>query len=208
MTDSIFRSVREDARFYRRLHYGCDSGGGLLVLAVLQSPGFWLLAFQRLARYSTVRRNRRNPLWWVIRLLEGIGVLLSAILCRSEFMADCEIRGPLYLSGKGYYMFGALAVGTDCIIHHNVTFGMTVANGVAHRPIVGDRVWIGANCVIAGKVQIGDGATILPNTFLTFSVPPKCVVRGNPARIVIREFDNSSLLSSLEMFSQLPITRD
>lgn len=208
MVALLFRTLCADARFYRRLRYSRDRGGLLLVLAVLQSRGLWMLAFQRLAQYSTAYRDTRSPVWWVIRLLEGVGVVFSAIVCRSEFMADCNIKGPIYLSGKGYYMFGALAVGSGCIIHHNVTFGMTVANGNTHRPIVGSKVWIGPNCVIAGKVQIGDGATILPNTFLTFSVPPKCVARGNPARIVVRDFDNSTLLTSLDCQHQMPIARE
>ena len=208
MTATLFRMLCADARFYRLLRYNRDRGGLLLVLAALLSRGYWLLAFQRLANYSTANRNTRSPFWWGLRFLEGFGVLSSAILCRSEFMADCDIKGPIYLSAKGYYMFGAIAVGSGCIIHHHVTFGMTVANGIAHRPIVGDNVWIGPNCVIAGKVHIGDGATILPNTFLTFSVPPKCVARGNPARIIIRDFDNSALLSSLDIPVQVPTSRD
>ena len=205
MGASFFQALCADARFYRKIRYGRDRGGLLLVLAVLLSQGFWLLLFQRLAQYSTTHRDPRSPVWWFIRLIEGFGVLLSAIICRSEFMADCDMKGPIYLSGKGYYMFGALSVGPGCVIHHNVTFGRTVANGDTHRPIVGSNVWIGPNCVIAGKVQIGDGATILPNTFLTFSVPPRCVARGNPARIVVREFDNSALLASADIPGQLPI---
>lgn len=208
MAAPLFRMLCADARFYRKLRYNRDRGGILLVLTVLQNRGLWLLAFQRLAQYSTVHRNTRSPVWWVLRILEGVGVLLSAILCRSEFRADCDIMGPIYLSGKGYYMFGAIAIGSGCIIHHNVTFGMTVADGNTHRPIVGNKVWIGPNCVIAGKVQVGDGATILPNTFLTFSVPPRCVARGNPARIVGRDFDNSTLLSSVDIQAQIAVARD
>jgi acetyltransferase-like isoleucine patch superfamily enzyme len=44
---------------------------------------------------------------------------------------------------------------------------------------------------------VGDGATVLPGSFLTFSVSPGAVVKGNPAVIVRKNFDNSELRRSL-----------
>jgi acetyltransferase-like isoleucine patch superfamily enzyme len=38
---------------------------------------------------------------------------------------------------------------------------------------------------------------VLPGSFLTYSVPPGAVVKGNPAAIVRRNFDNSELRRSL-----------
>jgi acetyltransferase-like isoleucine patch superfamily enzyme len=58
-------------------------------------------------------------------------------------------------------------------------------------------VWIGPNCIIVGALSVGDGATVLPNSVLTFSVPAGAVVKGNPARIVRTDFDNSGLRRSL-----------
>ena len=51
--------------------------------------------------------------------------------------------------------------------------------------------------MIAGPLTIGDGATVLPGSVLTFSVPPRAVVKGNPAQIVRTNFDNSGLRRSL-----------
>ncbi len=58
-------------------------------------------------------------------------------------------------------------------------------------------MWIGPNCIIGGAITVGDGATALPGSFLTYSVPPRAVVKGNPAAIVLRCFDNSALRRSL-----------
>lgn len=81
---------------------------------------------------------------------------------------------------------------------------MAVGSGRTDRPRVGANVWIGPDCVIAGKLNIGDGATILPGSYLTFSVPPLSVVKGNPARVVRENFDNSALRKSLAIVADLP----
>jgi acetyltransferase-like isoleucine patch superfamily enzyme len=61
------------------------------------------------------------------------------------------------------------------------------------RPEIGRNVWIGSDCVVCGAITIGDGATLLPGTVLTKSIPAGVVMRGNPARLVLRNFDNSEL---------------
>ena len=126
------------------------------------------------------------------------------MLCKSEILSDCAITGPVYLSSKGLYVFGAQNVGAGSVIHHRVTFGMAATIGKPERPTIGTDVWIGPDCVIAGKLHVGDGATILPGTYLTSSVPPRSVVKGNPARVMLESFDNAALRSSLEIVTELP----
>jgi acetyltransferase-like isoleucine patch superfamily enzyme len=60
-------------------------------------------------------------------------------------------------------------------------------------PEIGKNVWIGSDCVVYGAITIGDGATLLPGTVLAKSIPPCVVMRGNPARLVVKNFDNSEL---------------
>lgn len=56
------------------------------------------------------------------------------------------------------------------------------------RPIkVGSNVQIGAFCVIAPGVTIGDGASIAPCTLVSRSVPAGAVVTGNEMRIRTRQ---------------------
>jgi len=58
---------------------------------------------------------------------------------------------------------------------------------------LGVSVWIGADCVVYGAISIGDGATLLPGTVLVKSIPAGAVMMGNPARLVLRDFDNADL---------------
>ncbi len=53
------------------------------------------------------------------------------------------------------------------------------------RPVlVRDNVWIGMNAVILKGVTIGENSVVAAGAVVTKSVPPSCVVAGNPARIV------------------------
>lgn len=53
------------------------------------------------------------------------------------------------------------------------------------KPIViGNVVWIGANCTILKGVTIGEGAIVARNSVVTKDVAPYTVVGGFPARII------------------------
>ncbi len=50
--------------------------------------------------------------------------------------------------------------------------------------IIGENVWIGDKATILPNVTIGDGVIVAANAVVTKSVPPYCVVGGNPAKII------------------------
>lgn len=196
---SFIGRLATDARFY---HVICRAGRPgqhrLLPLAALRYRGLWLLTGHRITHFSVTRRNLRSPLWWLARLSVNVTTYFSALLCRSEIRGDCHIGDCVYLSNRGYLICGADSIGSGSVIHDHCTFGYAVAEGKEGRPKIGQNVWVGPNCIIAGELSIGDGATILPGSFLTYSVPAGALVGGNPARIVRGNFDNSTLRSSLD----------
>ena len=49
---------------------------------------------------------------------------------------------------------------------------------------VGDDVWIGGRAVVDPGVTVGDGAVIGSGAVVTEDVPPKVIVKGNPASVV------------------------
>jgi len=186
-----------DARFYDGLGREGRSGTGSLAWTILHHRGLCMLTCHRIAHLCVCQRDVRNPLWWIMRLCMSFGAAFNVIYCRSQFAEDCEIDGVAYLSDHGYLFCGALSIGAGSLIHDHCTFGQKVADGGEGRPTIGKDVWIGPDCVIAGALTVGDGATVLPGSVLTFSVPPRAVVKGNPARIVQTNFDNSGLRRSV-----------
>jgi serine acetyltransferase len=194
---SFHRELMADARFYRSLVTVGAKGPRSLAWTMLCSRGLWLLTFHRIGHYCSRRRGIRNPRWWFMRLCRSFGTCFGIVLCRSQVSSDCEICSSVYLSNQGYIFCGARSIGTGSLIHDRCTFGYTVADGGEGRPVIGKNVWVGPNCIIAGSLTIGDGATILPNSFLTSSVPPGAVVKGNPAVLVRIDFDNLALRQSL-----------
>jgi serine acetyltransferase len=116
---------------------------------------------------------------------------ISQINAKSQIGNDITIDGGVCFSDEGYIMFGAKKTGTGTIIGTRVTFGKS--HNDYRCPKIGYNVWIGSDCVIYGNISIGDGATLLPNTVLSKSIPPNVVMQGNPARLVLQNFDNSEL---------------
>ena len=56
--------------------------------------------------------------------------------------------------------------------------------------VIGNDVWIGQNAVILPGVHIGDGAIIGTNSVVGSDVDPYTIVVGNPAKVLIKLFDD------------------
>lgn len=202
MTSSLLAQLRRDAVLYRRMRpRRAASRTGSLLLTALRSRGLWILEAQRIIYFSTSDRGKLRRR--IARLFRPLGMYLTAVIAKSEFLEDCHISQDVYLSNLGHIICGAQDIGAGAVIHDHCTLGGVQADGETGRPLIGRNVWIGPHCVVVGTLTIGEGATILPGTFLTFSVRPNALVAGNPARVVAETFDNTSLRGSSGM-SGLP----
>lgn len=83
----------------------------------------------------------------------------------------------------GITINGAAVLGECVNVYKGVTIGKEFRGKRTGTPTIGNRVWIGANATIVGKVNIGDNVMIAPNAFVNFDVPSNSVVFGNPAII-------------------------
>jgi serine O-acetyltransferase len=164
----------------------------LWLLAI--SPGLRFLLIHRMAHWLYLKHRNdcgRDWLWRVMLIPLGLLKLATKINTKSDIRSDCEIEGGIFFSDQGHIIFGARKTGAGTVIGTRVTVGVShLENGA---PEIGRNVWIGSDCIVYGTINIGDGATLLPGTVLTKSIPAGVVMEGNPARLVLRNFDNSEL---------------
>jgi serine O-acetyltransferase len=162
---------------------------------LIVSPGLRIILIHRLAHWLYLSHKNGGKLKWLWRvMLIPTGLLkltMMKISTKSDISKDCEIEGGVCFSDQGNIIFGAKKAGAGTVIGTRVTVGMN-RTGMG-RPEIGRNVWIGSDCVVFGAITIGDGATLLPGTVLSKSIPPGVVMQGNFPRLVLRNFDNTEL---------------
>ncbi len=152
------------------------------------SPEFsYISAFRRtryyydqIARYDGLRHKYYQFLftihnWWLDRLSRKYHI---------QIPYDTNI-------GKGFYLahFGRVIIHPKSTIGHNVNVSTGVVIGTQFRgkrkgsPTIGNYVWIGANAIIVGNINIGNNVLIAPGSYVNFDVPDGSIVIGNPGLI-------------------------
>lgn len=114
-------------------------------------------------------------------------LLLRLILRHYSYKYGFQIP-PTASIGYGLYIghFGTIVVNGNATLGNNVNLSPGVVIGQASRgklkgvPVVGNRVWIGSNAVIVGKINIGDDVLIAPGAYVNRDVPANSMVMGNP----------------------------
>ncbi len=69
-------------------------------------------------------------------------------------------------------------------IAQGVTIGAASRGARKGAPTLEDRVWVGANAIVVGKITVGHDALIAPGAYVNFDVPAMAVVLGNPGKVV------------------------
>ncbi|WP_410500017.1 CatB-related O-acetyltransferase [Chitinibacter sp. S2-10] len=73
------------------------------------------------------------------------------------------------------------------------------AGGSRGDVVIGNDVWLCANCIILSGVTIGHGAVIANGAVVTRDVPPYAVMAGNPAKLIKWRFDEPIRQALLEI---------
>jgi serine O-acetyltransferase len=119
------------------------------------------------------------------------------VIHKTTIEEDAAIGHGVWLSRKGNIIMGAKTLGKGSIVHHNVTIGYGFGSGrKMQRPQIGNNVWIGPGTVIYGNIRIGDGAVIAANSVVNRHVPPRCVIGGNPPRLICKSHDTKPLMEA------------
>ena len=172
-----WRTLEADA-----FRYTGTTGKRALFSAWLHHPGFrytWYL--RKVACYASSKRGLGFFAYVYNR------ILLHHYQMRYGFqLSPAATIGPgLYLGHFGGVVISPYAIlGSNVNIAQGVTIGSTSTGPRKGAPTIEDRVWIGVNAVIVGKIAIGREALIGPGAYVFFDVPGKAVVLGNPGIVV------------------------
>lgn len=156
------------------------------------SEGFWGLAIYRIQR--AVGKSRMPWLWAPVSVLLAVLRKLLVIVTGIDLHPKAEIgAGLLIQHASQVRIIGNAKIGVDCVLSQVCTIGAGPTPGV---PTIGDHVYIGPHVCIVGRVVIGEGATIAPNSLVIVDVPAGHTAIGVPARIVPKTFPRLSQITT------------
>ncbi|MBA3013758.1 MAG: serine O-acetyltransferase [Proteobacteria bacterium] len=155
-----------------------------------KNPTMWRLFFSLFSpRFVPVILYRFSHSCYELKLtpLAKMLALINFVVFGLEIAMRCKIGKGLYLPHTQGTVIGAVSIGENAIIYHNVTFGareIDLGYSGSARPVVGNNVIVGAGAKVLGGVVLGDGARIAANAVVIEDVPAGVTVAGIPARIV------------------------
>ncbi len=115
-----------------------------------------------------------------------------------EITANNQIGGGIYIGHAYNITINSRAkIGCNCNIHKGAVIGQANRGKRKGYPTIGNRVYIGINSVIVGKVTIGDDVMIAPNSFVNVDIPSHSVVFGNPCVIKHRDWATEEYVNNI-----------
>jgi acetyltransferase-like isoleucine patch superfamily enzyme len=148
------------------------------------------------APYS-VRLRGRAHLSGYGEVVLGEGVSLNGTVVPVELVTyesgRIEIGNHTFINyGSSIAARASVKIGSHCLLgHYTFVMDNDQHDVVRHWElpqsdpvIIEDHVWIGSKVVILPGVRIGSHAVIGAGSIVTKDVPPRCVVAGNPARVL------------------------
>lgn len=106
-------------------------------------------------------------------------------------IGDDVFIGPnVQIQGKGHVSIGnGVKIAANTFIASsdhdisNINLG-SLSNEITGEIILGNNVWIGANCVLTKGIKIGDNSVIGAGSIVTKSFGENAVICGNPAKLM------------------------
>ncbi len=144
--------------------------------------GFIVLALHRFGNWRMGIRNRflRLPFTLIYRFLYPF----TEWLCGIKLSYTVAVGRRVRIEHFGGMILGARSIGNDVIIRQNTTLGIARKEEDQGKPIIEDRVDIGAGACILGHVRVGHDSIIGANAVVVRDVPPWSVVVGVPGRVI------------------------
>lgn len=174
---TTFQLIRSDYKKYRKY------GAGFFAI-VFFTQGFWATFQYRIAHFFFMR-VRLQPFRILFMGLMLLWQKTIEVLTGISIPASASIGHSFYIAHFGGIIFNAHTVlGNNCNVSQGVTIGVSGLDDRRGVPVIGNNVYIAANCVIAGKIVVGDNVLVGACSFVNSDVIENSVVLGNPAAVI------------------------
>ena len=161
---------------------------------LMMNMGLHCIAVYRFGQFARRLEQRHRAIGRAVRIVYLLVNHALLMVHKVELNEEGEIGAGFHISHVGTIYIGPCKIGENCTVTHNVTIGLGFDATRSGVPTIGNNVWIGTGSVVVGDITIGDGVTISAGSILTRSVPAKCLVAGNPARLIAKDYDNSRMI--------------
>jgi len=148
---------------------------------MVASQGLWALLEHRIASgayNSALPPVIKRPCLFALEIWQKAVEILTGI----SISCEACIGPGLYLGRRQISIGKDAIIGTHCSISHGVTIGESGRGTQRGTPQLGNRILIGANAVLAGKLSVGDDAVIAPNSLVIYDVTEASIMMGVPAK--------------------------
>jgi serine O-acetyltransferase len=174
---NIFKLIYSDYKKYKKY-------GGNFVSIVFLTQGFWAIFQYRIAQFC-YKKITFFPFNFIFKTLMLLWQKWIEIVTGISIPSSAQIGHSFYIGHFGGIIFNAnTIIGTNCNVSQGVTIGVSGQGENRGVPTIGDNVYIGANSVIAGKINIGNDVLIGSCSLITNNVEDNAVLLGVPAIVI------------------------
>ena len=144
----------------------------------------YLILWRKASFYRKRYLSKGGLMNHVFSFYYGLRLIRLTAKTQINIPAETTIGAGLYIGH-----LGRIIIHPDAVLGSNVNLATGITIGQCNRgnrkgvPTIGNRVWIGTNAVIVGKITIGDDVLIAPGAYVNMDVPSHSIVIGNPAVI-------------------------
>lgn len=154
------------------------------LVLLLTNQGLWALFVYRISN-GIYNSKAPNFIKKILLVFAVISQKWIEILAGISLPYSAQIGEGFYIGHFGGIIINASAIiGINCNISQGVTIGVSGRGEKRGVPVIGNNVYLGANAVIVGKINIGDNCVIAANSLVIDSVEANKTVLGVPAVII------------------------
>ena len=173
-----FRLIRSDIARYRATEKRS------LPAIMVMSPGLIAGMYYRLGAWIWRCEGPTAPLVMLLRPFYIVGKRMVEIYSGISLSPQARIGKGFYINHFGSIFIGAVVIGENCNISHEVTMGVAGRGPDKGLPTIGNRVYIAPGAKIIGKIELGNDVAIGANSVVTKSIPDCAVAAGAPAKVI------------------------